>query len=325
LKDEVGKVATRIRPFVHADYSRVSASFPSSNLEAQLLYDDRSHDPKCKCKRFVVEDNGQIIAVAWYEQLSEMYNSREFVIQPIVLRPNSINLITVEQLYEYILNDLGQLKPGSVRVLIAMDNIFSSELIAFLKGREFQEDRDLSLLMMRLDPAAFKLEPFAEYEDRVREQGIEIKTLNDLRAEQARDRKLYELFYELRKGLPHQTTQAPFDYFMKQRVKKSSIVPEAYFVAIHDGEYVGLSYMEVTGQVDLYIKFTGARAAYQRRGIALTLKLKGIAYAKQHKYKTVTTTNNASNEPIIRLNTKLGFVRQPAFDTVMLVKDFRKK
>ncbi len=318
-------MVTRIRPFINADYSRVSVSFPSSNLEAQLRFDDRSHDPKCKCKRFVFEDNGQIIAVAWYEQLSEMYNPREFVIQPIILRPNSFTLNTVEQLYEYMLNDLGQLKPGSVRVLIAMDNFFSSELISFLKGQGFQEDKDLSLMMMRLDPAAFSLESFSDYEDRVREQGIEIKTLNDLRAEQTRDRKLYELFYELRKGLPHQTTQAPFDYFMKQRVKKSSIVPEAYFVAIHDGEYVGLSYMEVTGQADLYIKFTGVRAAYQRKYVALTLKLRGIAYAKQHKHKTVTTTNNASNKPIIRLNTKLGFVRQSAFDTVMLVNDFGKK
>ena len=254
-----------------------------------------------------------------------MYNPREFVIQPIVLRPNSINLISVEQLYEYVLNDLGQLKPSSVRVLIAMDSFFSSELIALLNGQGFQEDKDLSLMMMRLDAAAFNLEPFTEYEDRVREKGIAIKTLNDLRAEHTRDHKLYELFYELRKGLPYHTTQAPIDYFMKQRVKKPSIEPEAYYVAVHDGEYVGLSYMEVTDQVDLYIKFTGVKPAYQRKDIALTLKLKGIAYAKQHKYKTVTTTNNASNEPIIRLNTKLGFVRQPAFGTVMLVKDFRKR
>jgi mycothiol synthase len=180
-------------------------------------------------------------------------------------------------------------------------------------------------LMMRLDLATFDPQPFAGYEDKVREQGIVIKTLNDLRADEKWDRKLYELFYELRNGLPHRTTQAPFDYFMKQRVKKPAIMPEAYFVAVHVGEYVGMSYMEASSQAALYVKYTGVKPSYQRKGIALMLKLRGIAYAKQHEYKTITTTNNAINDSITRLNTKLGFVRQPTFDTVMLIKVFRKR
>jgi len=318
-------VATRMRPFVNADYSRVSASFPGSNLEAQLRYDDKIRDDKCKNKRFVSEDNGQIVGLAWYEQLPEMYDSHEFVIQPVHIRRNSLNLNQVEQLYEYIFDDLDKLKPATVRVLIRMDNFYPRELIDFLITKGFQEDKGLSLFMMRLDPAAFDLQPFAEYEDKLLKLGIVIKTLNDLRANQTHDRKLYKLFYELRKGLPHHTTQATFDYFVKQRVKKQLIVPEAYFVAVHKDEYVGMSYTETADQDDLYIKFTGVLAHYQRKGIALTLKLKGITYAKQNKYKTVTTTNNASNEPIIRLNTKLGFIRQPGSDTLMLVKNFRKR
>ena len=318
-------MAIRMRPFVPAYYSRVGAFFPDDNLEAQLRYADKNRDPKCKYKQFIAEDNGQIVAFAWYEQHTEMFDPQEFMIQSVIVRPNYRNLNTVERLYEYVLNDLSTYKPASVRVLIEKNYAFSNELNDFLKGKGFQEDKGLSLLAMRLDLSAFNFQPFTVYEDKVREHGIVIKTLNDLRVEQAWDRKLYELFYELRRGLPYHTTKAPFDYFMKERVRKQAIVPEAYFVAAHNNEYVGMSYTEARSQDDLYIKFTGVKVPYLRKDIALTLKLKGIAYAKLHKYKTVTTTNNASNEPIIRLNTKLGFIRQPGSDTVMLVKNFRKR
>jgi hypothetical protein len=91
-KEKIIEVAIRLRPFVSADYSKVEAIIPNSNLEADLRYDERSRDPKCKFKQFVAEDNGYIFAYAWYEQLTEIYDPQEFMIQPVVVRPNSMSL-----------------------------------------------------------------------------------------------------------------------------------------------------------------------------------------------------------------------------------------
>lgn len=53
--------------------------------------------------------------------------------------------------------------------------------------------------------------------------------------------------------------------------------------------------------------------AYRRQGVALALKLRGIAYAKQHAYTTLRTSVDATNTASLALNERLGFVKQPAW------------
>ncbi len=45
----------------------------------------------------------------------------------------------------------------------------------------------------------------------------------------------------------------------------------------------------------------------------MVLKLKVIAYAKAHGYTLIKTWNASTNSPILALNEKLGFRRQPAW------------
>jgi mycothiol synthase len=54
------------------------------------------------------------------------------------------------------------------------------------------------------------------------------------------------------------------------------------------------------------------RSDFRRKGIALGLKVRGIAFAQQHGYETIITRGNPANAPITALNTRLGFVQQPA-------------
>ena len=61
--------------------------------------------------------------------------------------------------------------------------------------------------------------------------------------------------------------------------------------------------------------------AYRRRGVALALKLRGVAYARAHGYTRVNTGMASNNAAVVALNTRLGFVPQRAYVTFR--KDLR--
>jgi GNAT superfamily N-acetyltransferase len=75
------------------------------------------------------------------------------------------------------------------------------------------------------------------------------------------------------------------------------------------------------GTDDLENELTGVTRAYRRRGIALALKLRTIAYAKAHGCPVIRTWNASTNGVILSINDRLGFVRQPA--AIHFVKIFK--
>ena len=70
------------------------------------------------------------------------------------------------------------------------------------------------------------------------------------------------------------------------------------------------------GEVDvLYTGFTGVRREYRGRGIAMALKLRAVDYAKSHGYREIRTWNSTLNAPMLGINVRLGFVKQPVWIT----------
>ena len=70
----------------------------------------------------------------------------------------------------------------------------------------------------------------------------------------------------------------------------------------------------------MHTGLTGVRRRYRRRGVALALKLRGIHYARARGYSFVRVDNDSANVPMLALNERLGFVREPAW--VLLAKTF---
>ena len=56
---------------------------------------------------------------------------------------------------------------------------------------------------------------------------------------------------------------------------------------------------------------TGVKRAWRRRGIAGALKRRQIIWAKENGYERLATQNEARNEPIRKLNTRLGYREAP--------------
>ena len=82
-----------------------------------------------------------------------------------------------------------------------------------------------------------------------------------------------------------------------------------------DGELVvGYAALELRNQAEGIVgnDLTAVLRSHRRRGIAGALKRTQIAWAAEHGYKRLTTSTNAYNEPMRRLNEKLGFWPGPA-------------
>jgi GNAT superfamily N-acetyltransferase len=168
----------------------------------------------------------------------------------------------------------------------------------------------------RLNVAAFDPAPFAGSEEQVQTRGIEIKTVAELAADPDRDRKLHALEWALEQDVPNpeQPTPISLEEYVKHRIEWPTMLPDGWFVAVHEGEYVGMSALWAS-QVgsDLETGLTGVLGDYRRQGIALALKLRAIAYAKARGASSIKTWNEVANVGMLGINERLGFVRQPAW------------
>jgi GNAT superfamily N-acetyltransferase len=190
-----------------------------------------------------------------------------------------------------------------------------AESIGFLTRRGFHEI--WRQLESRLDVAAFDAAPFVGAVERVERQGVTITTLA---AELARDRAVladvYELHVTCNRG-QHEidpVTPPRFDAFVADEIEGPRAIPAAWYLARDDDRLVGLSTLErLTGTAEaLEAGYTAVRPTHRRRGIALALKLRTIAYARDHAYRYIETNSNANNERMLNINGALGFRPRPA-------------
>ncbi len=88
-------------------------------------------------------------------------------------------------------------------------------------------------------------------------------------------------------------------------------VEDAWVIAKHRGSYVGESFLQKGEGYPRFLTtgFTCVLRQFRGRGIAETLKLRTLLWAKKHGVIFVKTWNNSQNAPILGLNRKIGFRR----------------
>jgi len=291
-----------------------TALFPENPTRVEdFRYDDENFDrTRYVLKRYVAQRGAAIVGYGTYHHMPSRFHPQRFWMW-IAVHPQHQRQGIGTLLYERLIQDLRHLQALWVGTS-CRENM--PEALQFLHRRGFEEV--LRSWESRLDVDKFNFEPFREYAERLRREGIEVTTLAEEKERNPRWlEQVYELHTTLMADVPSHTpyTPPPLDQFVRYTLAAPGSLPDGFYVAKEGQRYIGESF--VTRNLGepgaLYQGLTAVRREYRGRGIALALKLHTIAYAQKHGYKVIKTWNATVNEGMLAINQKLGFVRQPAW------------
>ena len=203
--------------------------------------------------------------------------------------------------YELISEWLAERNIDEIDATVPEDD---AESIAFAAKRGFREvERNGRMI---LDLADVEPGPV------ILPEGVEIVTW-DQRPEL--DRGIYEVACEAYPDIPGDRDQTiePFDDWLEHELKGSGDRAEATFLALVGEEVVGYSKFSLTEAqpTTAHHDMTAVKRAWRQRGIAAALKRTQIRWAKERGYERLATQNELRNEPIRRLNRRLGYREAP--------------
>lgn len=301
----------QIRPVMPTDYPIMAeildTSWPYSVHTAKQMEEEnevvRKNGPG-QMQWYVAEQKGQVIGVALYDQPLRFYQPGKFRVNIAVAAQHRRQGIA-SALYTHLMSELGRIGAQEVWIKLQEEMIPG---IRFVHAHNFHEEVQIWELLR--DVTTFDPSLYASEVNDLQRQGIAIHTLQELQGDSHCHQKLYELLVQVCQDLPaseywHKPT---YEEFLGELARLSF---QAYFIA-HAGEtYLGISYFSQTHPPSSWkIGLTGVIRAYRRRGIALALKVRGMAYAQQQGCRLLGTGVNSTNQGSLALNERLGFVRQ---------------
>lgn len=307
----------RIREFTPQDYPALVAihnslqiSWPERPRTPQAWEAaDQNRSPQHLCARWVAVEDTQVVGFASYSQSPFAYPPHSFYVN-VEVHPDYQNRGIAAALYEQVISGLQVFKPPALRA-DAFTNL--PQGFRFLVKRGFYEafrETPVHLDITTFDPA-----PYTDLADKLHGEGIVIRTLPELSADPDRDRKIYKLYWQVNADVPHEgegEAKPEFAEWLGWGLNDPSILQDAYFIAVHGDQYIGLRELGTYQDSDTLMGgLLGVRREYRQRGIGLAMQLRGIAYARQHGYRLLKTCTAVQNAPMQALFDKLGYTRDP--------------
>ncbi|MFC4454668.1 GNAT family N-acetyltransferase [Deinococcus sonorensis] len=300
-----------VRPFVRGDaeaaarvYTRGRPGNPAT-AATLLAEDDRQRQAGATHARWVSEREGQIVGVAeWLEPLGAR-------------RPGSVWLelaVLPEQrgrgLGAALYDTLGTaMQPLNLRVLRAVASEANPVALRFAERRGFVEeqrfwDRTLDLAAWTDDAA-----PLPD---------LQCLTLPELPAAVPNwEAQLYHVYQQARQDLPRPEgepfTPQTLEQFRHDWLQGAPVRPQDLMVAIREGVVLGFTALEDSGEPgEQVVAMTAVARAARGQGVALALKRASIGQARRSGVQRIRTSNHSQNLPMLRVNDRLGFTREPA-------------
>jgi mycothiol synthase len=309
-----------LRPFTEDDYDAMAdvsnESYPDyAWTVAELRHMDDDWTPEGYFRRRIVADEaGRPVGYCDVSNSRGQFVAENFSID-LVVRPAARRRGIGTALLEDAVAALRRRGARWVRAGVKESDAHSIAFAKHVGAVELKRDWESRLELAVFDPA-----PFAAAPKRAEDSGVRITTLSDeLRADPDAVRKAYALHAETRLDVPNLDlpTPSPFERFEEEALRAPWALPEAYFIAIRDGRYVGESALAAEGADPsvIYQQLTGVLRDERGKGIAMALKLRAVAYAKERGFREIRTWNASINRPMLAINEALGFTKQPAWIT----------
>jgi RNA polymerase sigma factor (sigma-70 family) len=306
------RVNASLRPLSNRDWVPVKAiAFARTQpdvsgnelwLQRRQNFDEKRYERR----QYVAEhaESRQILAFGSIEQTNYLPRYRLFLVSD----PRWLKAGVGELLLQRLLSDLVEVNAVSVS---CREYTTQTEVIEFLNENGFAET--VRVMDLRLEVANVDTSSLLQIESGLKASGINITSLAE---ERKRDEKCAEKLHQLASSLYEDDAgRAPFSppaYNEREArlwLDMPYLLPQAYFIAKHGTEYVGVSDVSLyeASPRGLMQGFTGVRTEYRRRGIATALMMREIEYAKKQDYKLIQSFNRPTPSGALTLIEKLGF------------------
>ncbi|WP_395145537.1 GNAT family N-acetyltransferase [Armatimonas sp.] len=296
---------TRDYPAIVAIFN---ANFPSfQETENEFRYGDDYREEKHHFARIVAEEGGVVAGYGLSAHDTHSFHPTKFTLE-VFVEPTRQGEGFGKALFDHVVAALAPLTPTALRAYTIEG---TERALRFLSDRGFVEE--MSYAESWLDVAQFDASRFPGAEERVLSQGLRITTFAELGAsDPAVRRKLYEFSQVIQADIPSPEPHTAIAYEVwEKRFAHSGYLPHAQFLAVDGEDIVGISALWGREADDhLQTGVTGILRSHRRRGIALALKLRAIAFAKERGCPIIRTDNEVNNEGMLSINRALGFVKQ---------------
>lgn len=308
-------MSIEIRPYQPEDAPAVVAlgnltepEYPLTESEFQWV--EQNREARIRWARWVALSHGKVVGKGEYGQDAGMYHPHRFHVE-VGVDPDYRNQGIGSALYNTVTTALEEYQPNLIR---ASAQEHRPESLQFVAKRGFVET--MREWESRLDVTSFDPEPFRDHQAKFASGGLRIQTLAELATDPNRNEKLYHLENALEQDVPstYDPTPRPFEEWVKRSFENPWLLPDAWFIALDGDQYVGYSALGRTEAGPwLDTGLTGVLRSHRRRAIALALKLRAIEFARKVGAPEIRTWNATTNEGMLSINVRLGFVRQPAW------------
>lgn len=294
------------------DYSAVTsvvnAAYPAYPFTPESLRHRDEREPEhCLRARWVAEVGGETVGVGGYEQRSDMYAPGRFELRLYVTPERQCEGIG-RALYATVLSALEKLSPTELRTFCQETE---PRALRFFAERGFSETmRDGQAY---LDLSAFDSESWPTDLP----EGVTIASYEALQNRPGFVEELCALHNAIMADVPPLGVRSPVsaDDFARRFLDPHDKRLDGSFAAVGPGgSLIGVSELRNAqdgARKTLWIGLTGVRRDGRGKGVALALKLAAMRWARARGYESLRTGNASDNVPILTLNERLGFVREP--------------
>jgi GNAT superfamily N-acetyltransferase len=129
--------------------------------------------------------------------------------------------------------------------------------------------------------------------------------------------EMYAISVQADEDIPGSTGESDFANWRAHEIDRAVTPPELCFIALAGDEVVGYASLQVHRHQTFH-GLTATRRDWRRRGVASALKRAEIAAAKAAGLSRLLTESEERNEPMRKLNEKLGYVPAPEWSTVVM-------
>lgn len=185
------------------------------------------------------------------------------------------------------------------------------EGIAWAERRGFT--KELHTFTSELDLSRFQPNVLMDSPSTAEANGFRFTSLAGYPQDDESFRRFADFYWDLVLDVPGMEEKPRPSFEEMKRVFLDAAIwdPEGVILCLDGHQWAAMSFVIKRSADVYYHNLTGVHRDYRGRGLALAIKLKAAAYAKQQGAKSILTHNDSTNARMLTVNQKMGYERKP--------------